>query len=113
MGKIFMEALPDGKEFFDYSTPPNLFNLVEKDDDDQFPLKVIKKEAISPDTYTFELEFPNPDWIAGLWAGGHYIIWSEVDGKKMNRKYTPISPVNEKGKATFVIKVYRNNEEFP
>ena len=49
-------------EFFDFSGPPNLFNLVEKDDDDQFPLKVIKKEKISPDqTLTFSsLSSPTP-----------------------------------------------------
>ena len=53
-----MEATQPGKEFFDYS-PPNLCDLIEKDDEDCFPLKVIKKEAISHDTYMFDLEFPN------------------------------------------------------
>lgn len=31
----------------------------------------------------------------------------------MSRKYTPISPVNEKGKAVFVIKIYREDPAFP
>lgn len=90
-----------------------MFNLVEKNDDDQFPLKVIKKELISPDTYEFVLEFPNPEWISGLWPGGHYIMHAEIDGKTVSRKYTPISPVNEKGKAVFVIKIYREDPAFP
>ena len=37
----------------------------------------------------------------------------EIDGKLVSKKYTPISPVNEKGKATFAIKVYRKCDEFP
>ena len=100
-------------EFFDFSGPPNLFNLVEKDDDDQFPLKVIKKEKISPDTYLFELEFPNPEWISGLWPAGHYIWHATIDGKQVSRKYTPISPVNKKGSAEFAVKIYRNHADFP
>lgn len=108
-----MEAVVDGKEFFTYSGVPNLCELVEKDDDDCFPLKVIKKEAISHDTYIYDLEFPNPEWISGLWAGGHLFFHGTVDGKATTRKYTPISPVNQKGFSRFVIKVYRNNEQFP
>lgn len=59
------------------------------------------------------LEFPNSDWIAGLWAGGHYIFHTDIDGKHFARKYTPVSPINQKGTSDFVIKVYRNNDEFP
>jgi len=99
--------------YLDFQTPPNLFNLVEKNDDDQFPLKVIKKEAINHDTYILELGFPNPEWISGLWPGGHFIFHADIDGKLVSKKYTPISAVNEKGKATFAIKVYRKCEEFP
>lgn len=87
--------------------------MVEKNNDGQFPLKVIKKEAINHDTYIMELEFPNADWISGLWPGGHFIFYAEINGKVVARKYTPISPVNEKGKAIFAIKVYRKCNEFP
>jgi cytochrome-b5 reductase len=93
--------------------PPNLFNLVEKDEDDQFPLKVIKKEKVAHDTYLFELEFPNPEWISGLWAAGHFIMRATIDGKLITRYYTPISPVNKKGSAEFVIKIYRDHPDFP
>ena len=68
-------------EYFDFEGPPSLFNLVEKNEDDQFPLKVIKKEKISHDTYLWELEFPNKDWISGLWPGGHYTMHVMIDGK--------------------------------
>jgi hypothetical protein len=51
------------------------------------------------DTYLFELEFPNKEWISGLWAGGHFVFHVEFEGKLISKKYTPISPVNTKGKA--------------
>ena len=68
-------------QFFDYATPPNLFNLIEKDEDNRFPLKVISKDLISPDTYRMELEFPNKDWIAGMWPAGHMKLFLDIDGK--------------------------------
>ena len=108
-----MEVLQDGKEFFDYQTAPSMFANIEKDENGQFPLKVVRKEAISLDTYIYEVEFPNAEWISGLWAGGHYVFHADIDGEHVARKMTPISPVNEKGKAEFVIKIYRPCEEFP
>ena len=108
-----MEAATNGKEFFDYKTPPNLFGLVECDDMDQFKLKVTKKEVINHDTYLIELEFPNAEWISGLWPGAHYFWHLEVNGKMLARKYTPISAVNQKGKSVFAVKIYRENPEFP
>ena len=104
---------PVGKEFFDFKGPPSLVNLIEKDDEDCFPLKVIKKEKISNDTYLIDLEFPNPDWISGLWPAGHLFFHATVEGKQITRKYTPISLVNEKGKSRFVIKIYRSHPDFP
>ena len=100
-------------EYFDFEGPASLFKLVEKNEDDQFPLKVIKKELISHDTLFIELEFPNSEWIGGLPAGGHYIFHANIDGKTISKKYTPISPVNKKGSAEFVIKIYRDHPDFP
>ena len=48
-----------------------------------------------------------------MWAGGHYVWHAEIDGWNISRKMTPISPVNEKGKAVFVVKIYRPCEEYP
>jgi len=76
-------------------------------------LKLIKKEAISPDTYIMDFEFPNPDWILGLFPAGHVCMLADINGKRVSKKYTPVSPVNQKGFATFVIKIYRPCEEFP
>jgi len=38
---------------------------------------------------------------------------AEIGGKTVSRKYTPISLVNQKGSATFIIKIYREHPDFP
>lgn len=103
----------DTANYFDFKQGPSLFDLVPKDDDDQFPLKVSKKEKLNHDTYLFELEYPNAEWISGLWVGGHFVFHATIDGKLVSRKYTPVSPINLKGRAEFVIKIYRPHPDFP
>jgi len=67
----------------------------------------------------YELKFPDPEWILGLWAGGHiYFHQYYVQGKKeftalAKRPYTPVTPVDAKGYARFIIKIYRENKDFP
>jgi len=65
------------------------------------------------DTLLIRLEFPNPDWIAGGFAGSHYKLYGEIDGKPISKMYSPISAVNQKGYSDFAIKVYRKSVEFP
>lgn len=48
-----------------------------------------------------------------MWPCAHFRFHSEIDGEKVSRMYTPVSPVNQKGSATFVLKIYRPCEEFP
>ena len=55
------------------------------------------------------LEFPNPDWILGVWSGGHITFHAEIDSKIVKRNYVPISPVNMRGSAYFAIKIYRKS----
>lgn len=68
---------------------------------------------MSHDTYLFEFAFPDPEWVAGSWPGGHFGITGKIDGEDTSRKYTQISPVNQKGKISFVIKIYRPCPAFP
>ena len=35
------------------------------------------------------------------------------EGKQICKPYTPISPLNQKGSVTFVIKIYREHPDFP
>ena len=102
-----------GKEFFDWETPASVSKNIEKDDDGQFKLKVIQKEKLTHDTYLFELEFPDKEWIAGIWPAGHWFLKGEIDGKIVSHPYTPVSPVNQKGSICFCFKVYREHADFP
>ena len=97
----------------DYTNGPSVFNLAEKNEDDQFPLKCIRKDKISHDTYEFELEFPDKEWTSGVWPGGHYKMHIESDGKWLCKPYSPISPLTRKGSVIFCIKIYREHPDFP
>jgi len=98
--------------FLDYSAP-NLFSEATKNEDGTFKLKIIKKEVLTHDTYTIELEFPDSEWTAGLWPAAHFKFHAEINGEKVARMYSPVSPLNKKGSAVFAIKIYRNSAEFP
>lgn len=99
--------------YIDWQGPPSLFNNVKKDANGVFSLPISEKEWINHDTLKIVLKFPNKDWIAGLWPGGHFYFHFNVNGETVSRPYTPVTLVNEKGSATFVIKVYRKTAEFP
>lgn len=90
-----------------------MIKLIEKDENDCFKLKISKIEKINHDSYLYQLEFPNKDWYPGLWASGHLHFHAEINGEHKSRKFTPVSPVNQKGSADFVIKIYRKCDEFP
>lgn len=44
---------------------------------------------------------------------GHLNLEATVNGKKVTRRYTPVSPINQQGSVTFVIKTYPVSAEFP
>ena len=67
--------------YFDYSTPQNLFNLVDKDPQGKFNLPITEKEQVSHDTYRFRLQFPDPSWEAGMWPAAHFIFSTDVNGE--------------------------------
>ena len=66
---------------------------------------------ITYNLYRFELGFPDPTWITGIWPGGHFQFHTEIDGVPISRKYTPVSTISEQGKVEFYIKIYRDNPE--
>ena len=64
----------------------------------------------------FKLAFPNPEWMMGLPLANHMTFFKPADtpdGDHVARKYTPVSPLNQKGSIDFVIKCYPCTEEFP
>ena len=95
---------------------PSVCNLMEKNENAQFSLEISEKRQISPDTIFLKFKFPNPDWILGLPIARHLIFFKppEAEGEKqLARKYTPISPLNQKGSVDFVVKCYPVTDEFP
>ena len=38
---------------------------------------------------------------------------AEINGEEICKKYTPTSPVNQRGYITFVIKIYREHKDYP
>jgi len=49
----------------------------------------------------------------GCFSGGHVFLGVYFESEAIKKPYSPISAVNEKGKATFVIKTYRKDPNFP
>lgn len=72
-----MEAL---SEYLDFKKPNSLVAKMQPNQDGQFPLKLIRKELITHDTYIFEFEYPDKEWISGLWPAGHYHFHAEING---------------------------------
>lgn len=85
---------------------------VERDMFDNFVLPLVTKEKVSHDVMLLEYGFEK-DWYFGLPVGGHLVMESEIGTKTISRQYTPISPLNQKGKLSFLIKEYPATDDFP
>ncbi|PTD12120.1 hypothetical protein HYE67_009975 [Fusarium culmorum] len=68
------------------------------------PLTV--KEEIAPNVFRLVFALPTPTTVLGLPTGQHLAIKAEIDGKSVNRSYTPISNNSDLGKLELVIKCY-------
>ncbi|KAF3392086.1 NADH-cytochrome b5 reductase 1 [Talaromyces pinophilus] len=71
-------------------------------------LPLVKKEVLSTDSYRFVFALPRKDMMVGLPIGQHVSIRGLVDGKLIQRSYTPISNNADRGILELVIKVYPN-----
>jgi cytochrome-b5 reductase len=78
-----------------------------KDENDCISLKLTKKIKISDDTSIFRFSFSDENMVLGLPIGKHVVFSATIDGELCERKYTPISPVTQRGYVDFVIKVYK------
>jgi len=78
----------------------------------EVPLPLIEKEIINHDTrrYRFGL---NDGHRLGLPVGKHISARAEINGKMVQRSYTPISSDDDLGYVDLIIKVYFPNEQFP
>ena len=59
------------------------------------------------------LSFQIQNGSLDFFAGGHFVFHAKINGRWISRKYTPISPVNEKGKSVYIIKIYRKHPDWP
>lgn len=67
------------------------------------------------DSWIHEYSFgpDGKDMVLGINVGAHLILEATINDKIVVRKYSPISPINQKGKVTFVIKEYPPTPEWP
>ena len=85
---------------------------MSKDPDGNVALKLSKKIRVSSDTNIYRFSFPDERQVLGLPIGKHVIFSAmiktkeEPKGELVDRKYTPISMVTQKGYVDFLIKVY-------
>jgi len=80
-------------------------SLEEKHD-----LKLVKKTIISPNTRLFRFKLLSDDHVPGLRAGEHVVLSAIVDGKLVERKYTPVSSDELLGYVELIIKIYPANK---
>ncbi|KAH7079603.1 hypothetical protein FB567DRAFT_595595 [Paraphoma chrysanthemicola] len=73
-------------------------------------LKVSKIEQLSPNVYRYVFALPRPQDVVGLPIGQHVSIKATVDGKIVQRSYTPTSNNLDRGVLELVIKVYPDGQ---
>ncbi|KAL4772545.1 hypothetical protein BDW60DRAFT_222451 [Aspergillus nidulans var. acristatus] len=69
-----------------------------------FPLT--GKKEVAPNVYRLVFALPKADDILGLPTGQHVALRATVDGKTVQRSYTPISNNTDRGHIELLIKVY-------
>ena len=88
-------------------------NTAKLNADNQFEMEISDIKQMSPDTIWMSFKFDSPDLIMGLNIAMHMIWFMPYEGKQLGRKYTPVSPINQKGSVDYVVKCYPKTEEFP
>jgi len=74
-----------------------------------YPLKLVDREEISPDTRRFRFALPSDDHCLGLPVGQHVYLSAKINGELVIRPYTPTSSDDDLGFVDLVIKVYFPN----
>lgn len=69
---------------------------------------LIKKLIISHNVALYRFKLPNPDDVLGLPIGQHISVEADINGKVIQRSYTPTSSDDDLGHFDLVIKSYPN-----
>ncbi|PLW47181.1 hypothetical protein PCASD_02388 [Puccinia coronata f. sp. avenae] len=64
------------------------------------------KTYVSPNTSIYRFKLPRQDDYLGLPIGQHIIVQAEIDGKQIQRMYTPVSSDDNRGYFELMIKTY-------
>ena len=70
------------------------------------PFPLVKKFALSHDTYRFVFSLPSENSVLGLPTGQHIAIRHSANGKQIARSYTPTSSNKDRGRLELTIKIY-------
>ncbi|KAI7871624.1 hypothetical protein BDF14DRAFT_1762991 [Spinellus fusiger] len=70
----------------------------------QFSL--FKKTKMSPDTYLYRFALPNKWGISGIPVGQHIQVVAVINGKEIQRSYTPMSAADARGYFEILVKTY-------
>lgn len=71
-----------------------------------YPLQLVDREEISPDTRRFRFALPSDEHCLGLPVGQHVYLSAKINGELVIRPYTPTSSDDDLGFVDLVIKVY-------
>jgi len=72
----------------------------------KYPVVLVDKEELSPDTRRFRFKIPSEHSL-GLPIGYHCYLSARIDGELVVRPYTPVSSERDLGFFDLVIKVYK------
>lgn len=68
--------------------------------------RVVSSEPVSRNTRLIRLELPSSNHVAGLTVASCIVVRAEIDGKVVQRPYTPISLKTQRGHMDLLIKSY-------
>ncbi|KNZ44447.1 nitrate reductase (NADH) [Puccinia sorghi] len=68
-------------------------------------VKLVKKINVSPNTSIYRFKLTNQQDYLGLPTGQHIIIQADINGKQIQRMYTPVTSDQDKGFFELIIKV--------
>lgn len=70
------------------------------------PLKLSKVKVLNYNTKMFRFNFPDEAAQLHANAACFYFVRATVDGKVVERPYTPVSPIDARGYLTLMVKIY-------
>ncbi|KAI1720498.1 oxidoreductase FAD-binding domain-containing protein [Ditylenchus destructor] len=76
-------------------------------------VELVERTSCTHDVRLYRFKLPNEEHVSGIMPGKHIRIAGQINGKKLARKYSPVSEADLKGYFEVVFKVYPINEQDP